>query len=145
MLFIAALYSDEEVYDKSVSFLKEKFGNVIIESKPYNFTFTDYYNEEMGSGLVKRFIVFRKEANKKELAQVRKLTGEIEDKFRVNGKRKINLDPGHISSDEVVLASVKKKDFKEEIGNGIFAHRIYAFENGKVKTFFHTFPDYRVE
>lgn len=145
MMFIAVLYSGEYVYSKTVSLLKEKFGEVIIESKPYEFSFTDYYNKEMGIGLVKRFIVFKKEISKEELAEIRKKTGEIEDKFRVDGKRKINLDPGYINKKEVVLASVKRSDFKEELGNDIFAHRIYSFEDDKVKTFFHTFPDYKVK
>lgn len=145
MMLIAVMYSKKEVYSKAVSLLKEKFGEIIIESKPYDFNFTDYYEKEMGKNLVKRFIVFKKKVNKKELAEIRKITGEIEDKFRVNGKRQINLDPGYISSKEVVLASVKKKDFKEELGDGVFAHKIYSFENNKIKTFFHTFPDYKVK
>lgn len=143
--FVAVLYSKKEIYDKTILLLKEKFGEIIIEGKPYDFDFTDYYSEEMGKDLLKRFVVFKKEIDKKELSQIRKVTGEIEDKFRVNVKRQINLDPGYISDKEVVLASVKKKDFKENIGNGIFAHKIYSFENNKVKIFFHTFPDYKVE
>ena len=145
MMFIAVLYSDGGVYDKAVSLLKEEFGEVIVSSNPYDFTFTDYYSKEMGSDLVKRFVVFKKEISKKELAEIRKKTGEIEDKFRVDGKRKINLDPGYINKKEVVLASVKGSDFKEELGNGVFSHKIYAFENDKIKIFSHTFPDYTVE
>ena len=145
MMFIAVMYSGKKIHDEAVSLLKEKFGEIILETKPYNFDFTDYYEEEMGKNLVKRFIVFKKEIDKKELAKIRKITGEIEDKFRVNGKRQINLDPGYISNEEVVLASVKEKSFKEKLGNNIYSHRVYSFENNKIKIFFHTFPDYKTE
>ncbi len=144
-LIIAVMYSDEKIYSEAVLSLKEKFGEIITKSKPYDFNFTDYYSKEMGFGLIKRFVVFDKRIEKKGLAQIRMITGEIENKFRIKGKRQINLDPGYISSSEVVLASLKGQDFKEDLGNGVFAHRIYSFGNTEIKIFPHTFPDYKVE
>lgn len=146
MLFIAVMYSKKEVYKDCKKELIKLFGDIAKESKEYSFDkFTDYYKKEMGSGLVKRFIVFNKKINKKGLSEIRILTGKIEDRFRMDGKRRINLDPGYINNKEVVLASVKKKDFKEELGNNVYAHKVLEFKDGNVISFWHTFPDYRIK
>ena len=48
-----------------------------------------------------------------------------------------------INNKEVILASFKKKDFKEDLGNGVYAHKVLEFDNGKAEEFWHTFPDYK--
>jgi len=68
---------------------------------------------------------------------------EIEKKYSVEGKRKINIDPGYFNDKEVILASYKGKVFKKDLGEGIFIHKVLEFDNGKVKDFFHTFLDFK--
>ena len=67
----------------------------------------------------------------------------LDKKYSENHKRRVNIDPGFIAKDKVVLASFKKKDFKKDLGNGVYAHEVLRFEDGKVKEFWHTFGDYR--
>ena len=43
----------------------------------------------------------------------------------------------------IVLASFKYRDFKEDIGEGVYAHKVLEFDNGEIKSFFHTFPDFK--
>ena len=61
----------------------------------------------------------------------------------MNNKRTINIDPGYANKNEVVLASFKGKDFKENLGNNVFAHKVLEFNDGKAKEFWHTFPDFK--
>lgn len=145
-LIIAVMYSDSKVYNSLKTLLVEEFGDA-VESKDYDFDkFTSYYEKEMGKNLVKRFLVFDFSIEKKDLIKVKKRTTSIEKEFSEDGKRKINLDPGYLSDKELVLASFKKgTDYKEDLGESVYAHKVLEFKDRKVKVFWHTFPDYRVK
>ena len=144
MLVVGVLYKEDAFFAKAVSLLQKKFGPC-YEGVSYLFSFTDYYEDEMGSDLKKKFIVFEMPVEISELASAKVFTNALEDSFRVNGRRPVNLDPGYLTPKELVLASVKKKPYKKDIGNGIYAHTVLEFEWDSVKTFFHTFPDFRTE
>jgi len=143
-LFFGIMFSDKNIYDKCLNDLIKNFGEIEKQSKEYNFDkFTSYYKKEMGSNLIKKIIIFKKGIEGKDLVGIKKFIFEIEKKYSENGKRMVNIDPGFVSKEKVVLASFKKKDFKEDLGNGVFAHEVLRFEDGKVKEFWHTFGDYK--
>ena len=144
-LIIAVMYSDKNIYEKVKSILIEKYGEISKESNEYDFDkFTHYYEKEMGSGLVKRFLIFSYNLEKNDLIKVKKETTEIENEFSKDGNRTINLDPGYVNKEELVLASFKKgTNYKEDLGEGVYAHKVLEFKDG-VKIFWHTFPDYKV-
>mgnify|MGYP001592809108 FL=1 len=41
------------------------------------------------------------------------------------------------------MASFKGKDFKEDLGDAVFAHKVLEFRGDKVGDFFHTFADFK--
>jgi len=141
------MYSSIEIYNKVSSILTEKFKEIKKESNEYNFDqFTSYYEKEMGKNLVKRFLIFNHNTNKEDLIKIKKQTTEIEKEFSKDGNRTINLDPGYLNEKELVLASFKKgTNYKEELGEGVYAHKVLEFKDGKAEIFWHTFPDYRVK
>jgi len=143
-LFIAVMYSHAELYRTVKDLLSDRFG-LKLESEPYDFDqFTNYYELEMGKGLAKRFLIFERNILRKDLITIKKETTEIEKQFSKEGKRQINLDPGYFNKDELALASFKKgTDYKEELGQGVYAHKVLEFNDGKAIAFWHTFPDYR--
>lgn len=143
-LFFGIMFSNREVYEKAVNDLIKKFGDVEKESFEYDFDkFTDYYEKEMGKNIIKKLIIFKKEIKEEDLVEIKKFITEIEKKYSVMDNRKINIDPGYVSKEKVVLTSFKKKDFKKNLGEGVYAHEVLRFENGKILTFWHTFGDYR--
>ncbi len=145
-LFFGIMFSDRNLYDDCLKDLIKKFGEIEKESFEYDFDgYTDYYEKEMGKGLRKKIIIFKKQINKKDLVEIKKFITEIEKKYSEKGKRRVNIDPGFVSEEKVVLASFKKKDFKEDLGNGVYAHEVLRSEDGKVKDFWHTFGDYKVK
>lgn len=141
------MYSNKEEYEKVKSLLKEKFQDIKEESQPYNFDqFTSFYEKEMGKNLIKTFIIFKKEITKQDLIKIKQQTTKIEKEFAVNNNRIINLDPGYLNEEELVLASFKKgTNYKENLGEGVYAHKVLEFKENKAIIFWHTFPDYRVE
>ncbi|MFH2028757.1 MAG: DUF4416 family protein [Nanoarchaeota archaeon] len=143
-LIIAIMYSDNGTYVKVKSILIEKYGLIKKETEPYDFDkFTSYYEKEMGKGIIKRFLIFDKEIEKNDLVKIKHETTEVEKEFSIDNKRTINLDPGYLNNKELVLASFKKgTNYKEDMGQGVYAHKVLEF-NGEIKTFWHTFPDYK--
>jgi hypothetical protein len=143
-LFFGIMFSDRNFYEKVIEDLIKKFGEIEKESSEYDFdTFTSYYEKEMGKNLIKKIIIFKKKINEEDLINIKKAITRIEKKYSLGGKRKVNIDPGYISKEKVVLASFKKKDFKKDLGKGVYAHEVLRFEEGKVKVFWHTFGDYK--
>lgn len=147
MLIVAIMYSNKDIYGKVKSILIKKFNKIKKESDEYDFDkFTHYYEKEMGKNLVKRFLIFDYNLEKKDLIEIKKQTTEMEKEFAINGNRTINLDPGYVNDRELVLASFKRgTNYKEELGDGVYAHKVLEFKDGKAEIFWHTFPDYRVK
>ncbi len=145
-LFIGILYNKKEVYDNVLKELIEKFGSLEKDSIEYDFEqYTNYYEKEMGKKLLKKIIVFKGLINREDLADIKVYTNKLEDKYSVNKKRTINLDPGYLTKEQIVLASVKNRTYKIYIGKGVFAHLIYTFDGDKVIGWLRTFPDFRDE
>jgi len=145
-LFFAIMFSNRESYNNSIKGLIKKFGKIEKESSEYNFDkYTDYYEKEMRKGLKKKIIIFNKNINEEDLVQIKKFITKMEEKYSIKRKRKVNIDPGYVSETNVVLASFKKKDFKKDLGQGVYAHEIFKLENGEFKSFWHTFEDYKKE
>ncbi len=144
-LIIAVMYSDKCIYEECKGDLINLFGEILKESEEYDFDkFTKYYEKEMGSNLVKRFLVFKKIIDKGQLSEIKLKTTEIEKKYSKDKKRTINLDPGYLNDSELVLASFKRgTNYKEQISEKVWLHKVLGFEGGKVIQFWHTFPDYR--
>ena len=146
-LLIAIMYSNKETYNKVKLILIGKFKEIKRESDEYGFDqFTHYYEKEMGKNLVKRFLIFEKQIDKKDLIEIKRQTTDIEKAFAKNNNRTINLDPGYVNEKELVLASFKTgTNYKEGLGEGVYAHKVLKFKDGKIEIFWHTFPDYRVK
>ena len=101
------------------------FGPVDRESERYAFSFTDYYDEEMGQGLSKQIISFTRLIDKEGLAAAKRQTNEIEALSAAgrDGRRcrNVNIDPGYVSDSKLVLASTKNFSHRIYVGQGIFA------------------------
>lgn len=145
-LFFGVMFYDKDLLDKAINALVKEYGVVEKESFEYDFVkYTSYYEEEMGKKIIKKFLIFKKEIDEEGLVSVKKFITSIEEKYSDSGKRRINIDPGYVSSSKVVLASFKKKDFKKDLGEGVYAHEVLTLKDGKVKHYWHTFKDYREE
>lgn len=146
-LIIAFIYKKEEIYDKTKKILLDKFGAVDFESDKIKFTYTDYYNKEMGPDLNRRFISFKKLIDPGELSLIKVATNEIELQFLYNNtnKRSINIDPGMLSLGKFILATTKNYSHRVYIGNGIFAEVTLKYENKRFVSFEWTYPDYSTQ
>lgn len=144
-LIIALMYRNKDIVKKIKNELIKKYGEIGRESKEYEFNFTAYYKREMGKNLLKQFISFKRLIKREKLRDIRLLTMSIEKKYSKNNKRKINIDPGYITENSIVLASIKERPHKIYLGKGVYADLNLIL---KKKGFFElpwTFPDYKIK
>lgn len=144
-LFAAVMYSGEEVYKKAVEELVKKFGAIDCESEAFAFDFTDYYAEEMGQKLFKKFLSFRDLINREELADIKVFTNELEKKLSKEGKRQVNIDPGYVTAHNLVLATRKESQHRIYLRDGVFAEVTLALKKNGCIYFDWTYPDYRTK
>ena len=123
--------------------LVRSFGPLEFSYGPIPFSFTDYYREEMGEGLVKSYITFGTAIDREALAGIKVSTNDLERQFAVSGRRTVNLDPGYLAADKLVLASTKDFYHRVYLSQGIFAEVTLHYRKGKYRFFSWTFPDYR--
>ena len=138
------MYSNKSLLKEIQDILINKFGEV-EDTISYDFNFTDYYEEEMGKNLKKDIIVFKQEIQTKQLAGIKEYTNQLENKYRAEEKRRINIDPGYLTKEELILASNKKSPYKIEISDNIYAHLTLKFENNKCRITYRTYPDFKME
>jgi len=142
-LFVGVVYSKIEIYNKAIELLKKHFGEIEQEGEEFDFNFTKYYEKEMGKNLRKRFILFKKLIDRKKLPDIKLQAIKLEEKFRENNKRQVNIDPGYITLNNVVVASTKEIPYRIYLNKGIFADLQLILKKKEVIPFKHTFPDYK--
>lgn len=129
---------------ESLRLLEDIFSTIELESDPYYFSdFTDYYKSEMGQGLKKFFVVFSQLHSPENLPEYKIKSNQIESKFIINKKRKLNIDPGYVSEAKVVLATTKNYDHRIYLGKGIFGDIHLKFTNKNFQAQPWTYPDYQ--
>lgn len=141
-LFFAILFSDNEKLKRAELMLSEKFGEIDFRSQVFDFSETDYYNEEMGENIKRIFISISKLISPDKILIAKKESAEIEKMLSVEGKRKVNIDPGYIDLNKVVLATFKGGGCKVYIGEGVWIDIMLRYEKGKFQSFPWTFPDF---
>ena len=97
-----------ELLPEVESALEHEFGAVELRSEPFAFDISDYYRDEMGDGLRRTWLCFRRLCAAERLPEARMATERIEARFAVEGRRRVNLDPGYLDLGKLVLASLKE-------------------------------------
>ncbi len=142
-LIIGIFYKKGTQISTLINKLKERFGDIEIESQEFDFNFTNYYELEMGENLVKKFLIFREIIERSKLSEIKILTNILEQKLSSNNKRTINIDPGYLTKSQLVLASAKESAYKIYLDKGIFAHLTYVFINKSYQPTERCFPDFK--
>ena len=145
-LFIALLSRHKELFSSVDRDLSALFGSIDSTSGPLPWTVTDYYKEEMGPGLLRRFVSFTPLISPEKLPEIKLTTQELEGNYQwvEAGKRgrRVNIDPGYLDVGKVVLASTKSASHRIYLGYGICGEITLLFHDGSFHPFVYTYPDY---
>lgn len=144
-LIVGMLSQEVELFKSAEEKLQKKFGEIDYESILIPFSHTDYYREEMGDNLIRKFISFKKLISPEKIVEIKIYTNKIEQDYSIEGKRKINLDPGYITLSKLVLASTKDYSHRVYLNKGIYAEATLFYKDKKFQIFPYTYPDYRTE
>ena len=143
-LFMSLITSEEEILQKRVNDLGEIFGEIDFISEVLAFSFTDYYAQEMGNDLFRRFITFAPLISRTLLPEIKQRTNHLEEKYSTPvGHRKINIDPGYLCLEHVILATTKGYTHRPYLREGIFADLTLIYRNKSYQPLEWTYPDYR--
>ncbi len=144
---IAGLISnDAGLFDKIKLILEKKFHNTVdFESPLLDFIHTDYYNEEMGFNLKRKFLSFKRKVPLENIEKVKLLAKAVENRTSINGKRTINIDPGYLDLSKLVLFSTKDYSHRIYISKGIFAEVTLYYKDKKFNPWPWTYPDYKTK
>jgi hypothetical protein len=150
-LFAGMLASNPELFDECAGLLCAEFGPVDHESDAVLWDNTDYYRDEMGPRLYRKFIFFKELIDPAGLAAAKIFTNRIEERYCLKGtagpRRRINIDPGYVTEAKVVLATTKDFSHRIYIGENIYAEVTLRYSS-KERSFTacdHTYFDFRTE
>jgi len=141
--FIAMTYSRDIVPKTCIDATEIKFGEVTFVSLPYDFSsYTDYYEGEMGEGLKKIMMIIRGSFKQTDLYNFKKEAIKLEERFKVEGARRLNIDPGYLSPSKLVLATHKEYPGAIAIGEDLNAIVELVFHKGSYEPLIWTYRDY---
>ena len=142
-LFVGILYSQKQLLDKALSLLYDEFGETGVKSREYRFNVSDYYVKEMGSPIYRCFYSYKRLIDPGSIALIKIKTNEIEDRIAEGSNRKVNLDPGYLDYDKVVLPSAKYNGNKVYLEKGIWADLTLFYSKGRFTPYPWSFPDFK--
>ena len=146
-LFCGIIAVNEDVIIRAEEELRKLFGQVDLESDAIPFSFTDYYRSEMGDDLIRKFVSFSDLMDPGRLASIKIRTNSLEKKLTIECKtelkRSVNLDPGYVCPDKIVLASTKNFSHRVYLGDGIYAEVTLNFSKHGCGYFDWTYPDFK--
>jgi hypothetical protein len=123
--------------------LTSEWGEIELFSDRHLFDSTNYYEDEMGKALTRWFAGFYTLVTPDLLADIKLLANNLEAHFTMNGQRCVNIDPGYLDLDKIVLASVKYGRQKIAIGKGIYADPVKHFYAKRFQSYDWSFPDFK--
>src|SRR5262245_17501450 len=163
-LIAAVLWQDESSLDWALAELRRVWGEIDFSGADRPFDATDYYEPEMGKGLMRRLVAFGRLVPPESLREAKLVCNEIEERLchclteaptaRAAGNssrrpsssamgRTVNLDVGYLDHNKLVLASVKYAGQKIHLGDGVYADLVARYKDGRYQPFEWTFPDFR--
>ena len=141
-LIIGFFLGNKELCERVIESLVNLYGQADIISEWMPFDQTTYYAPEMGQPLQRRMLAFKNLIHQNQLAQIKRETNKLETQFLENGSRTVNIDPGYLLLERLVLATGKNFSHRIYIGKGIYADLTLIYKQGRFESLPWTFPDY---
>lgn len=145
-LLIALLSADRSLFTRVETQLQHTYGPIDLSSEIFPWEMTDYYREEMGEHLQRKFIGFERLLPLEKLARTKLETNALETAYASpptpSGSRRINIDPGYLDATKLVLASTKDQAHRIYLSHGIYAEVTLRYHHGAFRPFEYTYPDY---
>ncbi|MBF0344381.1 MAG: DUF4416 family protein [Nitrospirae bacterium] len=143
VLFCGLLYSDATAYNDAKTIVVENFGAVGQESAQFDWGYYQYYKDEIGQPIYRRYITIDGLFDTQTIADVKHKTNGMEGRLSVHGRRRVNIDPGYITLAKVVLVSTKNYAHRIYLRDGIYAEITLIYYKDSFMPHLFTYPDYK--
>lgn len=125
--------------------LSAVYGSIDFSSELLPFDHTDYYAAEFGPGLQRQIITFERLVPPASLPAIKRQTNDLEWTLAEGDHRQINIDPGYLSLNKLVLATTKDHAHRLYLGHGIYGEVTLSYQRGHFRPWPWTYPDYGSE
>ena len=146
-LIVGILAANHQCLHSAIDTITGKFGRLDFSSEVWPFENTDYYSEQTGPRILRKFVSIEKLIDPGKLAKIKIQTNKLEQKLAKSLAlplpRPVNLDPGIIEPSKLILATTKNYSHRIYIGKKMFAEVTLIYDKGKWRPLEHTYPDYR--
>ncbi len=127
----------------------DTWGPPLLRTKPVAFTHTRYYEDEMGPEIQRYWVAGQTLVHPLELAAMKRRALLWEEEFTVHSEREghkprrsLNIDPGYVNLDQVVLASTKPAYHRIHIASDLHAEITLGYWHGAFQPLPWSYPDY---
>ncbi|HVY54261.1 MAG TPA: DUF4416 family protein [Thermodesulfobacteriota bacterium] len=141
-LFTGLIYGPESPLDECIRSLREGIGETDFVSPAMPFEYTGYYEEEMGASLRRTLITYKKLIKREEIVEIKVFTNKLEKVFSFENKRTINIDPGYIAQEHIILATGKGFSHRPYLGRGVYVDLTLMYKKDEFRVLEWTYPDY---
>jgi hypothetical protein len=142
-LIASVLTADRPLAAEVRARLEERFGPADYISAEMPFGATRYYEREFGPGLVRRLMSFEQLIAPDSLPGIKLLTNDLEDGYlRPDGRRRVNIDPGYIALQHMLLATCKAFGHRPYLGRGVYGDMTLIYRGATFTALDWSFPDY---
>lgn len=144
-LIVGVIFHNEEVLDRALEKMTERFGEIDMVSPDYSFSdnFSTYYDSELGGKGTRRIYSFERTVEPDTQAEIKEFTNDLENSFLGEGGRLINLDPGLMSHGRFMLATTKDASFRIPLKRGIYTEMTLFYARGAWQKLPWTYMDYQ--
>jgi len=142
---VSLIFSQPELETAIFQELAGYLGPPDLVSARLPFDQTRYYEPEMGPALQRRLAVFLNLADPGGLSAWKQYTNRLEQRFSLGGRRLVNIDPGYLTRERLVLATGKNYSHRLYLQDGIYGEVTLIFQKGGWQAMPWTYPDYAGE
>jgi len=145
-LIIGMISGEGELFNEIGDLLLADFGNIDLETDIIDFSYTDYYKQEMGKKLKRKFLSFKELIFPDKISDIKLITNDLEKRFlNIAGGRRINLDPGYVTKAKLVLATTKDYQHRVYLKDDIYTEVTLRFTKDGFRGWEWTYPDYKTD
>ena len=135
-----------DLFDTFRTAIANEFGPIDLESGLLQFNYTNYYEKEMGPDLARKIYSFKNFVDPGTIADIKLRTiameKELVERTETDVDRVVNLDPGYVSTFNLVLATVKDRPHRIYLRDGIYGEVTLQYIKGGFQAMDSTYPDY---
>lgn len=141
LVLTGLLYGNDAERERALLLLEPLLGAPACGGPVRPFDYTDYYQPEMGAALRREYVAFHRLFAPEHLVHLKYETAKVEKALAKDGRRRVNIDPGYVDINKVVLASWKEGLYKIFLGAGVWADPVAHFYEKAFHAEEWTFPD----